>query len=94
MPWRRKRGLGFFPGLVVGTVLGVGASAVFGSELYDGARSLQQEELRWRARAIEITSQARTQAEILFAQTESDFRAQLSSFTDGFIPDGNTSAEN
>lgn len=94
MPWRHERGLGFFPGLIVGMVLGVGASAVFGPELYDGARRLQQEELLWRTRTIEITSQARTQAEIFLARTESDLHAQLSSLTEGIIRDGNASADN
>lgn len=93
MPWTRKRSLGFFPGLAVGLALGLGAGAAFGSQLHDGARSLQQEELRWRARAIEITSHAGSQAEEFLAQAESGLWAQLGSLTEGIIEGENGSLE-
>lgn len=91
---RRRRGLGFFPGLVVGTVLGLGASAAFGPGLYNDVRRLQQEELGWRARAAEVTSQARTQAETFVAQTESDLEEQLDRVTELIFQVVDASAEN
>jgi hypothetical protein len=94
MPWRRKRGLGFVPGLVLGIIIGVCVSAVFVSELHNGVHRLQQEELRWRIRSIEITLQARTAAEILLAQTETDLHGRLESLAKIFDGNGNASANN
>ncbi|MBI4316944.1 MAG: hypothetical protein HY675_00520 [Chloroflexi bacterium] len=91
---RHRRGLGFFPGLVVGTVLGLGVSAVFAPGLCNGVRWLQQEELGWRTRAGGFTSQARTQADAFVAQTETDLQEQLSRFAEAINRVVDASAEN